>query len=88
MRVLITGAAGFAGSHLADYLVTHTPHEVWGVVRRTRWRISHLAGQLHLVQCDLTDPVATVDMVREVRPDIVYHLAADARVGASCKHPW
>ncbi len=88
MRVLITGVAGFAGSHLADYLLDHTEDEIWGVVRRTRWRIAHLVGRLHLVSCDLTDPVATARVIDRIRPDVVYHLAANARVGASWKHPW
>ncbi|NPA91488.1 MAG: GDP-mannose 4,6-dehydratase [Chloroflexi bacterium] len=88
MRALITGVAGFAGSHLADYLVTHTDYEVWGVVRRTRWRVAHLQDRIHLVTCDLTNQVATSRMIDNVRPDLVFHLAADARVGASWHHPW
>ncbi len=88
MRVLITGVAGFAGSHLAEYLVSHTEYEIWGVVRRTRWRVAHLVDRIHLVTCDLTDQVATARLVEDIRPDLVFHLAADARVGASWQHPW
>ncbi len=88
MRALITGIGGFAGSHLADYLVEHTDCEVWGVVRRTRWRIAHLEGRIHTVVCDLTDAAATLRLVEEVRPDVVFHLAASSRVGASWVHPW
>lgn len=88
MRALITGVAGFAGSHLADYLVAHTACEVWGVVRRTRWRIAHLQGRIHTVTCDLTDAVATTRVMQEVRPDLVFHLAAQADVGFSWQDPW
>ena len=88
MRALITGIGGFAGSHLADYLVEHTDCEVWGVVRHTRWRIAHLEGRIHTVTCDLTDVTATARLVEEVRPDLVFHLAAYSRVGASWAHPW
>ncbi len=88
MRVLITGIGGFAGSHLADYLVQHTDCDVWGVVRRTRWRIAHLEGRIHTVTCDLTDVTATGRLVEEIRPDLVFHLAAYSRVGASWVHPW
>ncbi len=88
VRALITGIGGFAGSHLADYLVEHTDCEVWGVVRRTRWRIAHLEGRIRTLTCDLTDVVATSQLVEEVRPDLVFHLAAYSRVGASWAHPW
>ncbi len=88
MRALITGVGGFAGSHLADYLVGHTDWEVWGVVRRSRWRVAHLKERLHLVACDLTDQAATTQMIGDVRPDIIFHLAAQSDVGASWRHPW
>jgi len=88
VRALITGIAGFAGSHLADYLVTHTTHEVWGTVRRTRWRIAHLQDRIHTVTCDLTEAVRTTRLVQEVQPDLVFHLAAQADVGASWQDPW
>jgi len=88
VRALITGVAGFAGSHLADYLVDHTSWEIWGVVRRSRWRISHLQGKIHTVACDLSDPVATQQLIADVRPAVVFHLAAQANVGASWYNPW
>ena len=88
VRALITGIGGFAGSHLADYLVQHTDCEVWGVVHRTRWRIAHLEGRIHMVTCDLRDMGATTRLVDEVRPDLVFHLAAYSRVSTSWEHPW
>ncbi len=88
MRALITGIGGFAGSHLAERLVHQTDWEVWGVVHRTRWRIAHLADRLHLVTCDLTDQEATQQMVAQVRPHLIVHLAAQSRVGASWERPW
>ncbi len=88
MRALITGVAGFAGSHLADYLVEHTSWEIWGTVRRARRRVAHLQGIIHTVACDLSDPIATQQMVADVRPDVVFHLAAQANVGASWYNPW
>ncbi len=88
VRVLITGIGGFAGSHLAEHLLHQTDWEIWGVVRHSRWRVAHLQGRLHLITCDLTDQEATVAMVRRARPDVIVHLAAQSRVGASWQHPW
>ncbi len=55
MRVLLTGIAGFAGSHLAEYLLGENGSEVeiHGVVHRHDRRIQHLRNRLHLHRGDL-----------------------------------
>ena len=80
MRVLITGYTGFVGSHLADYLVGRGDVEVFGM---HRWRsrlenVQHLGDQVRLVECDLRDPAAVRRVLRDVRPDRIFHLAATA----------
>lgn len=89
MRVLITGVTGFVGSHLADYLVGRGDVEVFGT---HRWRsrmenVEHLRGRLRLVECDLTDPVAVRRVLAAVRPDRVFHLAAQSYVPTSWLAP-
>ena len=89
MRVLITGVTGFVGSHLADYLVSRGGLEVHGT---HRWRspmdnVKHLGGQLQLVECDLRDPTAVRRAVTAVRPDRVFHLAAQSYVPTSWLAP-
>jgi GDP-4-dehydro-6-deoxy-D-mannose reductase len=89
MRVLITGVTGFVGSHLADLLVTRPEVEVYGA---HRWRsrmenIEHLRGRLTLVECDLKDPGATRRMLGAVRPDRIFHLAAQSYVPSSWMSP-
>lgn len=87
LRALITGVGGFAGSHLADYLVAHTAFEVWGCdVVGTRRPFHPAALQLRAV--DLRDPGAVTALLEEVRPDRIYHLAARAFVGDSWANPW
>jgi GDP-4-dehydro-6-deoxy-D-mannose reductase len=41
-----------------------------------------------MVQVDLRDPQATLELVREVEPGIIFHLAADSSVPASYADPW
>ena len=88
MRALITGIAGFAGSHLAEFLLQETDWEVWGTIRHTDHNVAHLRDQLRLVPVDLRDPEAVAHLVREVRPDRVYHLAGQSYVPASWHDPW
>jgi GDP-4-dehydro-6-deoxy-D-mannose reductase len=69
-RVLITGASGFAGRHLAAYL-HQLGCQIYGVSRRP-------AGDQHAVelQGDLTVPESADQTVRASKPDYVVHLAA------------
>jgi GDP-4-dehydro-6-deoxy-D-mannose reductase len=89
MRALITGITGFAGSHLADYLLTLKDVHVFGI---TRWRsrtenIEHLQGRINLLECDLRDAFSIRDVMRKTRPDRVYHLAAQSYVPMSWVAP-
>jgi len=90
MRALITGVTGFVGSHLADYLLAEQPEvEIFGT---RRWRsrmenIEHLDGRLQLRECDLRDPAAIQGVLAEVRPDYIFHLAAQSFVPASWRAP-
>jgi len=90
MRVLITGITGFAGSHLADYLLAeHTEVEIFGI---QRWRsrtenIEHLAGKIELREADLRDYTSIHRVLDEVRPDAIFHLAAQSFVPTSWRAP-
>ncbi len=88
-RALITGITGFAGSHLADHLLAVGGYEVYGL---KRWRsrtenIRHLAGKVTLLDGDITDAVRLREVVAEVRPDVIFHLAAQSFVPASWREP-
>ncbi len=94
MRVLITGIAGFAGSHLAEFLVEEgarpdaPPIELHGVIHRHDRRIHHLADHIDLHRGDLRNAVWVNDLIDEVRPDLTLHLAAWSDVGGSWEQPW
>ncbi|UCH34981.1 MAG: GDP-mannose 4,6-dehydratase [Armatimonadota bacterium] len=88
MRSLITGITGFVGSHLAEYLLAQGA-DVFGTAR---WRsstsnIDHLEGRIELVECDIRDSASVKQVILDVRPDEIYHLAAQSFVPTSWRAP-
>ena len=88
MKVLITGIAGFAGSHLAELLVKRGD-KVFGtcLACETRENIRDISRHLHLSNCDITDFARFSRLVKRIGPDQIYHLAALTSVGWSFSHP-
>ena len=86
MKVLITGITGFAGSHLADYILeNHLGIEVYGIVR---WRsrrdnILHIEDKINLFEADLKDMVSLKKCLKTIKPDRIFHLAAQSFVPTS-----
>jgi GDP-4-dehydro-6-deoxy-D-mannose reductase len=90
MRVLITGITGFAGSHLAEYILAHHPDaEVFGIVRwRSRMEnVQHLRDRVELCEADLKDMVSLQGCLAHIKPDRIFHLAAQSFVPTSWKCP-
>jgi len=89
-RVLITGITGFAGSHLADYILAEHPGvEVFGTYRwrSRRENIDHLEGRIRLLECDLGDVTALRAALMTAQPDAIFHLAAQSFVPTSWTAP-
>ncbi len=80
MRVLITGASGFAGGWLA-LACARAGDEVTGVSR------SGATPAGDAVAIDLTDADGLTGVIRDAAPDVVYHLAAQSHVGVSWDQP-
>jgi len=90
MRVLITGITGFAGSHLAEYILAQHPEaEVFGIVRwRSRMEnVLHIRDKIELYEADLKDMVSLQGCLAHVKPDRIFHLAAQSFVPASWRCP-
>ena len=84
MKVLITGIAGFAGSHLAE-LALREGAEVVGTVLpgAPGNNLAAIEKDVTTVACDLTEPGAAGNVLRATRPDRVFHLAGASVVGTS-----
>ncbi len=85
-KVLITGITGMVGSHLADFLLQETDWDIYGVCR---WRspmdnVEHLLPlvnekkRLFFEYADLNDDVSLMTVIRKVKPQYVFHLAAQS----------
>ena len=96
-RALITGITGQDGSYLAEFLL-EKGYEVHGLIRRSStfntsridqiYQDPHESGKrLFLYHSDLTDGVNLVNLIREIKPQEVYNLAAMSHVKVSFEMP-
>jgi GDPmannose 4,6-dehydratase len=96
-KALITGITGQDGSYLAELLL-EKGYEVYGIIRRASTfnteRIDHIyqdphekGARLHLIYGDLSDSSALNRILRDVKPDEIYNLAAQSHVRVSFDIP-
>lgn len=85
-KALITGITGMVGSHLADFLLSETDWDVYGVCR---WRspldnVSHLLDRVNkkdrvfFEYADLNDQMSLIRVIQNTKPEYVFHLAAQS----------
>jgi UDP-glucose 4-epimerase len=86
VRVLVTGAAGFMGCHVAEGLLK-AGHEVIGLDDLSGGFRENVPDGLTFFEVDLRDPAATEKVVEANPPELLCHLAANAREGASQFQP-
>ncbi|MCK5022703.1 MAG: GDP-mannose 4,6-dehydratase [Candidatus Aenigmarchaeota archaeon] len=89
MKVLITGGAGFIGSHLADFLLEKNVGEIyighWSGEKTEN--IDHLKGKINFVNLDIKSTENVRNIISKIRPDIIFHLAAQSYMTESWKDP-
>lgn len=82
----ITGISGMVGSHLAEYLIKKTTFDIVGMIRSrsSLKNISNLTKNINekkrvkLVYADLKDSVSIVKVIKETKPNFIFHLAAQS----------
>jgi UDP-glucose 4-epimerase len=85
-RVVVTGGAGFIGSHLVDALLAHG-HEVTVIDDLSSGERRRVASEAELVELDIVDRPQLQAAIEAAAPRAVYHLAAQASVTASVADP-
>jgi GDPmannose 4,6-dehydratase len=89
-KALITGITGQDGSYLAEFLL-EKGYEVYGLDRRTSTvtyqRIQHIIDDITILSGDMIDQTSLIHILREIKPDEVYNLAAQSFVPASWHQP-
>jgi GDP-mannose 4,6-dehydratase len=90
MKVLITGITGMVGSHLAEFILDNHPLvEVHGLIR---WRspldnIKNIYSKITLHQAELRDLHSLIILLQKIKPNKVFHLAAQSYVTTSFDAP-
>lgn len=91
-KALITGITGQDGAYLAKHL-TNIGYQVIGIVRNlysyNTKGLSYLKIEknVQIEECDLSDPLGIIKLIKKVEPDEIYHLASQSSVGRSFKEP-
>jgi len=89
-KALITGITGQDGSYLAEFLL-NKKYRVHGFVRRVAledethrlWRIRHIKKKVNLHSASLESYASIVKIIQKIKPDEIYHLAAQSYVSYS-----
>lgn len=93
-KALVTGISGQTGSYLAELLVSKG-YEVFGIVRRhsipqtqtLRIESLHTNKNVNLFYGDMTDSISIQNIISQIKPDELYHLAAQSHVQTSFELP-
>ena len=88
-RVLITGVCGFVGSHMVEYLSKRNDCKIFGL---KRWQerednIKEIKNKFIEIEGDIIDTISMQRIIKETKPDKIFHLAAQSFVPTSWKSP-
>lgn len=85
MKVLVTGGAGFIGSHLVDALVARGD-EVAVIDNFSSGKKDNVNDQARIIEIDISDK-STASLIEKEKPELIFHLAAQALVPVSVRDP-
>jgi len=88
-KIFITGGTGFCGSHLLDAYLERDDVKLFAI---KRWRsrtenVEHIKDGVEWIECDITDAGAVNKVIKNIKPDIIHHLAAQSFVTTSWLYP-
>lgn len=83
-RVLVTGASGFVGKHLVEYLLNYNL-EIWGTTRVPHINLI-VNPRVHWITLQLLNSSQTRQALKQIQPDYVFHLAGQSNVRDSWSH--
>ena len=88
-KIIVTGSAGFMGSHIVDSLIKCGYTEVYGLDDLSTGNLENVSPEArrNLSIADLSQRVQSERIVDGIKPDIIFHLAANAREGSSFFQP-
>lgn len=86
MRILVTGGAGFIGSHIVDAFI-QAGHRVAVVDNLSSGKRENLHPEASFYQVDVRDPAGLAEVFERERPEVISHQAALADVRASLREP-
>jgi GDP-4-dehydro-6-deoxy-D-mannose reductase len=86
-KIWITGGGGFMGPHLADYL-SNKGYEVLATYYPSEEKSKKINSKVKYEECDVRDKDRVYSILREFKPDKIFHLAAQSLPTFSWKDPW
>jgi UDP-glucose 4-epimerase len=86
MRILVTGGAGFIGSHIVDAFVA-AGHQVAVVDNLNTGKLANLNPAASFFQVDIRDAASLAQVFEQVQPEVISHQAALADVRGSLREP-
>jgi UDP-glucose 4-epimerase len=86
MRIVVTGGAGFIGSHIAEAAISHG-HEVCVVDDLSSGRRENVPAGARFVELDIRRGDALDALIAEVKPEVISHQAAQTSVSVSTREP-
>jgi GDP-4-dehydro-6-deoxy-D-mannose reductase len=89
LKTLITGITGFAGSYLAEQLLATNKYEVSGTYlsEDSLTNVKNVKNKLNLIKADLSYAKSVFDIIEDIRPSVIFHLAALTSPADSFKNP-
>lgn len=87
-KILITGASGFTGGYLSEFLYSKNKFEIFGTYHSEKSFLnSPIKEKIQFRKIDLTDSQSVFNLIREIKPDYIFHLAAASSPSESFKDP-